>query len=349
MNKKRDYFNTICMITNAISTTSKYEDLLNLIVTSAIEAMDGKGAVLFLSSEDDEFFVPVASKGLSKNYHHANPMHVQPIVDTVLSEGGHLAVKNAATDPKIPNLQAKIDEGIASLLSVPVMVKGDFKGVLTLYTAEPRDFLPDDITLLKTLASQGGIAVERSKLIKGILTYIKMFINISENINSSLDIRNILGTLSCDTCEALEMKGALIRLKDEHTDELKLVASCGLSDEFLNKGPVYTGKGYQKVMKGETLVVEDVSKSKLVQYPKEVLKEGIASMLTVPVKTKNEVIGIMNLHSSKKTDFSNGVIDVAQAVAIQGGIAIQNASAYLKLNETKESLEEDIWGYRSWF
>lgn len=349
MSKKKDYFNTICMITNAISTTSKYEDLLNLVVTSAVEAMDAKGAALFLPADDQEFFVSAANTGLSKNYHHANPMRVKSIIDTVLAEGGYLAVKDATTDSRIPNHQAKIDEGIASLLSVPVMVKDNFSGVLTLYTAEPRDFTPDDITLLKTLASQGGIAIERSKLIKGMLTYIKMFINISENINSSLDVKQILTTLSCDTCEALEMKGALIRLKDENTNELKLVASCGLSDEFLDKGPVYSDKGYAKVMKGETLVIEDVSTSDLVQYPEAVLKEGILSILSVPVKTKNQVIGIMNLNSSVKTDFSKGVKDVAQAVAIQGGIAIQNASNYLKLNETKESLEQDIWGYRSWF
>jgi GAF domain-containing protein len=349
MTKNSDYFNTICMITKAIGATSKYEDLLDLVVSSAVDAMGAKGASLFLPSEDDEFFVPVANKGLSKNYLHANPMRVQPIIDTVLSAGGHLAVRDATTDPRIPNHQAKIDEGVASLLSVPVMVKDNFRGVLTLYTSEPRDFLPEDITLLETLASQGGIAIERAKLIRRILKYIKMFRNISENINSSLDIKQVLNTLSCDTCEALEMKGALIRLKDENTGELKLVASCGLSDAFLEKGPVYTEKGYVRVMKGETLVVEDVTDNELIQYPKELLKEGIVSILSVPVMTKNHVIGVMNLNSSKKTDFSNGVIDVAQAVGIQGGIAIHNASVYLKLNETKESLEQDIWGYRSWF
>ncbi|MEX1297447.1 MAG: GAF domain-containing protein [Desulfotignum sp.] len=349
MNKKRDYFNTICMITNAIGSTTKYEDLLDLVVTSAVDAMDAKGASLFLPSDDDEFFVPVVNKGLSENYLHANPIRVQPIIDKLLSSGGHLAVKDATTDTRIPNHQAKIDEGIASLLSVPIMVKDNFRGVLTLYTSETRDFLPEDVTLLKTLASQGGIAIERAKLIRRIFKYIQMFRNISENINSSLDIKQVLNTLSCDTCEALEMKGSLIRLKDENTGELKLVASCGLSDAFLDKGPVYTEKGYISVMKGETLVVEDVSSSELIQYPEELQKEGIASILSVPVKTKNHVIGVLNLNSSRKTDFSNGVIDVAQAVGIQGGIAIHNASAYLKLNETKESLEQDIWGYRSWF
>ncbi len=349
MNNTTDYFNTICKITNAIGTTSKYEDLLDLIVTSAVEAMNGKGASLFLASDDNEYFISVANTGLSENYQHANPMRVQPIIDSVLKAGGYLAVKNATSDPKIPNHQAKKDEGIASLLAVPVMVKGNIRGVLTLYTDSKRDFSRDEITLLKTLADQGGLAIERSKLIKGVLTNTRLFKNISENINSSLEIKNILNTLTCDICKSLEMQGVLIRLKDDDTGELKLVASCGLSKNFLDKGPVYSDKGFAKVMKGETLIVEDIGNSSLIQYPEELLKEGIQSILSVPVKTKDSVIGIMNLNSSVKTDFSKGVVEIAQALAIQGGIAIQNASFYLKLNETKESLEQDIWGYRSWF
>ena len=349
MNTTTDYFDTICLITSAIGTTSKYEDLLDLVVTSAVKAMDGKGASLFLASEDNEYFVSVANTGLSANYQHANPMRVQPIIDTVLKEGGYLAVEDATGDPRIPNHQAKIDEGIASLLSVPVMVKGNITGVLTLYTGEKRDFTQKEIVLLKTLAEQGGLAIERSKLVKGILTYAKLFKRISENINSSLEIKHILTTLTCDICDSLEMKGAIIRLKDEDTDELKLVATCGLSDEFLNKGPIYSSKGFAKVMNGESLIFEDIENSGLIQYPEAFKKEGILSILSVPVKTKNNVIGILNLYSSVNNLFTKGVVEIAEALAIQGGIAIQNASVYLKLNETKESLEKDIWGYRSWF
>lgn len=351
MNYSLDYFNTLCTISSALGTTSKYEDLLDQIVKGAVEAMNGKGAALFLAdtNSDSEYFAAAAKTGLSKNYQHANPIHAKTIINTVLKEGGYLCVKDAASDPRIPNHEAKIAEGIASLLVVPVMVKDNTIGVLTLYTATSRDFSKKDIALLKALAEQGGLAIERSKLIKGILTYTRLFKNISENINSSLDIKNILNTLTCDICKSLEVKGTLIRLKDEDTHELKLVAHCNLSDEFLNKGPVYDDQSFAKVMEGESLIVEDVTKNSMIQYSDALVTEGIKSILSVPVKTKESVIGIMNLFSSEKLSFSKGMIEMAEALAIQGGIAIQNASIYLKLNETKDSLEKDIWGYRSWF
>ena len=350
MNNTTDYFKTICSITNAIGTTSKYEDLLDLIVTSATQVMDGKGAALFLESEKDDLFVSVAKTGLSENYQHANPIHAKTLIASIIEDNGYLSVKDASSDPRIPNHQAKIDEGIASLLSVPVTVKETIKGILTLYTETPRDFSEKEIDLLKALADQGGLAIERSKLIHGLLNYARLFKKISENINSSLDIKKILDTLTCDTCEALEIKGSLIRLLDEDTGELKLVASCGLSDQFLNKGPVYSDRGFAVVMKGESLLVNDVTENnELLQYNDAFVKEGIDSILSVPVKTKEQTIGIMNLFSGIKEGFSKGSVEVAEAIAIQGGLAIQNASLYLKLEETKESLEQDIWGYRSWF
>lgn len=349
MNYTTDYFNIICRISSAVGTTSRYEELLDLVVTSAVEAMDGKGASLFLADESSENFISVANTGLSDDYKHANPIHVKTVLSDIFKNDRSLCVKDATSDPRIPNHQAKKDEGIASLLAVPVVVKQNIIGVLTLYTATRRNFSKKEIALLKALAEHGGLAIERSKLIDGVLTFARLFKHISENINSTLDIKKILHTLTVDLSTALQIKGVLIRLRNDNTDELKLVASHGLSEEFLNKGAVYYNRGFSRVMDGESLLIEDVTTSDLIQYPKAIAKEGIVSILSVPVKTKDHVIGVMNLTAGIKTDFSKGVKEVAEAIAIQGGIAIQNASLYLKLHETKDSLEQDIWGYRSWF
>lgn len=349
MNDTIDYFNAICRVSSAMATTYNYEKLLNLVVESAVETMNGKGASLFMAIEDNDYFVSVANSGLSDNYKHANPMKAKDIIKLVLEEGGYIAVTDATSDSRIPNHQAKKDEGIASLLSVPVIVKQKTTGILTLYTEAPREFSHQEIALLKALAEQGGLAIERSRFLHGVLTFANLFKKISENINSTLDVKKILHILTADVSEALKLKGVIIRLRDEDTDELKLVASHGLSEEFLNKGPVYYNKEYSRVMNGESLFVEDITSTSLVQYPDALIKEGIVSVLSVPVKTYDNIIGVMNLNSDGRTDFSKGVMEMAEAIAIQGGIAIQNASMYLKLNETKESLEQDIWGYRSWF
>ena len=144
MTKKNDYFQTICKVSRAYGTTLTKEALLDLIVQSAIETMKGKAACLFLADEEKDVFVPVTQKGLSDDYFHAGPMRAKKVVSDVL-EGEHLSIRDATTDPRLENHEAKKAEGIASILVVPVMVGDKAIGILSLYTSEPRDFSKDEI------------------------------------------------------------------------------------------------------------------------------------------------------------------------------------------------------------
>ena len=63
-------------------------------------------------------------------------------------------------------------------------------------------------------------------------------------------------------------------------------------------------------------------------------------MLCVPIKVREKVIGVMRLCSGVKRDFPEDIVTLVNAVAHQGGLAIQNASMYLKLQADKESLEK---------
>jgi GAF domain-containing protein len=348
MTKEKDYFRTFCKVSKAFGTTLSKEKLLDLIVQSAVETMDAKAACLFLAEKEKDIFVPVAQNGLSSNYLHQKPMKARRIVDEIL-EGGHLHFRNATTDPRLEHHDAKKAEGIASILAVPVMVRNNTIGILSLYTAAKRDFSKDEIDFLSALADQGGIAIEHARLLDRIQKNAMLFLDLASNMNSSLDIKKILNNLTIDICTALDMKGAAIRLLDKDSGDLMLVASYGLSDEFLNKGPVSATKSAAQALKGETLVIKDATKDKRIQYKKEMKMEGIASMIVTPIKSRDEVIGVLRLYSNIEREFTEDVVTLVNALAHQGALAIQNASMYLTLQKDKESLEKDIWSHRSWF
>ena len=348
MTKRNNYFKTFCKISKAFGTTLGKEKLLDLIVHSAIDTMDAKAACLFLADEEKDVFIPMAQKGLSENYLHASPIRAKKIVDEIL-KGGYLKFYDATTDSRLENLEAKKTEGIASILSVPVLVKDKAIGILSLYTGEPRDFSQDDIDFLTALAEQGGIAIGQARLFERINQNSMLFLDLASSINSTLDIKKILHILSAEICEAINMKGVAIRLLNNETGNLELVASYGLNEEFINKGPVSAEKSISQVLKGETIIVEDVATDDRIEYREETLKEGIASILCVPIKSKEEVIGVMKLYSDAVRKYPQDVIILVNALAHTGGLAIQNASMYLSLQEDKKSLEEDIWSHRSWF
>ncbi len=348
MTRETDYFKSFCKISKAFGTAADREELLKLIVESAITSMDGKAACLFLEDKRQDIFVVVAQAGLSDKYLHANPLKAAKLV-AALDEEGYLAFPDAISDPKLENHEAKKNEGIASLLTVPVKVKGRNIGILSLYTATRREFCKEEIEFLCALADQGGIAIENNRLHRRMQKNAQLFLELASSINSSLDIGQILNNMTVNISEKLGMKGAVLRLLDDDRKELKLVASHGLSEKFLERVRTTTTETARRALKGETFVISDTTTDESITHKKSMKDEGVVSMIVAPLVARDKVIGVLRLYSDVQRQFPEDVILMVKALAHQGGLAIQNASMYLQLQADKKSLEDDIWSYRSWF
>ncbi len=348
MTSDKAYFKSFYELSLAFGTAGSMEKLLERIVKSAVETMKGKAACLFLADDKTDAFIPKAQHGLSKNYLHATPLKTKRIV-AALKKKGFLSFEDATSDPLLEHHDAKKAEGIASILTVPVRTKGKYIGVLSLYTAKKRKFSKDEIEFLSALAVTGGTAIDKTRMVERIQKNSRLFLELATAINSSLDIKQVLHSMSVETCKALGMKGATIRLFNEKTGALDLVASHGLRDRFINKGAVLAKKSMAAAMKGEAVVIDDVANDKRLQYPEETIKEGIASMVCMPIRAKKDVIGVMRLYSAQKRKFPHDFLTTVEALAQTGALAIQNASMYLMLKEDKKNLEEDIWRHRAYF
>jgi GAF domain-containing protein len=348
MTTGKDLFQTFCNLNLAFGTAATVDELLNRIVQSATETLNAKAACLFLADRKQDIFVPAAQFGLSDKYLHANPLKARKIVEALKKEG-HLFFEDATADPRLEHHKAKKSEGIASILTVAVMVDNRRIGILSLYTGKKCQFTQQEIDFLKALATSGGVALKKARLLERIETNATLFLELASCINSSLDIREVLHNMSEKVCQALGMKGITIRLLNEDRNSLELVASYGLSKAFLDKGPISAYESITEGLKGKTVVIEDARNNKHLQYPQETLKEGIKSMVCVPVRSREKVIGVMRLYSGSIRKYPQDFITMVEALAHTGALAIQNASLYLQLTEDKQSLEEEIWSHRLYF
>lgn len=350
MNKNRnpDYFKSICSVNKAFGSTLSKDKLLEMVVQNAVDTMDAKSACLFMADENKDTMVPVAQKGLSENYLHTNLVNQEKNVQEIF-KNGYLYIKDATSNPQVEHHDIKKAEGIASILMVPVVVRDKTIGVLALYTGQERNFSRKEIDFLTALAAQGGRAIEHARLLDRIRKNSMLFLDLVSNINSSLDIEKILHILTAEICQAIGMKGVAIRLLNEEQGTLDLVASYGMSEAFMNKGPVYAGKSVSDALCGRPVLISDVATDKRIQYREETIAEGVASMLCVPIKARENVIGVMRLFSKVKRDFPEDMLMLIEALAHAGGLAIQNASMYLQLQHDKDTMEKDFWASRSWF
>jgi GAF domain-containing protein len=345
---KNDYFRAICGVSRAFGTALNRDELLHLIIDSAMQTMNVKGALLFLYDDEEEELIPVAHKGLSEDYPRKGLTEPRKMV-TALEKDGHIFSLDCASDPRLDGHDLKRAEGLASLLVVPVMVQGRLIGGLALYTGTPREFSRHEIEFASALAEQGGMAIERARLIEKNRHNTTLFLHLAVDMNSSLSVKEVLHALTANVAETFKTKGSAVLLVDEKTRRLECVASYGLSEAYLNRGPLYIEGSIQETLEGKPVFIGDVATDPRVKHKREKKTEGIVSLLSIPIKTKDAIIGALRLYSATPRIFGEDEIELLTALALLGGTAIQNASLYLMLQTDMKDLKEEIWSHRLYF
>lgn len=344
-----DYIKAISKVGRALGTTIERDKLLQMIVHSAVDTMKAKAASLFLASDEAEgHYIAAAQTGLSKSYMHAAPSRMAPTMK-LLEKEGFIHYRDARQDDRVQNRDSKVQEGIGSILVVPVRAADALIGCLALYTADIRDFSEMEIEFLTVLAEQGGMAIQKACLIEKLRNATRIFLEMASGIAASTDIKTILQTLTEDVAKALGVKAATIRLLDENRVTLRLAASYGLSEKYLQKGPVSAEKSIAQALQGKPVVVKDAATDAGVQYRKEKKEEGIVTILSVPIKSREEVIGVLRLYSAVPRDFTDDEIRFVNALAYMGGVAIQNMQLMAMLKDDVKDLRENVWIFKSWF
>jgi signal transduction protein with GAF and PtsI domain len=158
--------------------------------------------------------------------------------------------------------------------------------------------------------------------------YLRSFIDISKTLGSTLAVSEVLDLIVRQVTEAMSLKGATIRLVNPRTNTMELMAAVGLSDKYLDKGPVDLDKSIADALSGRPVAIYDVTNDPRMQYPQEAKEEGIASLVAIPMVYKGKVLGVMRLVTPEPREFTLDEVDFACAIAELGAQAIVNAQMY---------------------
>ena len=137
---------------------------------------------------------------------------------------------------------------------------------------------------------------------------------------------------------ALDIKGSTIFILNPESNELEILASFGLSPKYLSKGPILADKSIAANLKGEPLIVPDVSKNENIQYPEEAKKEGISSILSIPIVFMGEVLGALRLYHYETWHIPEQDLDSLCLLAENIGLAM----TYTRLSNAIQSITETI-------
>jgi K+-sensing histidine kinase KdpD len=161
-------------------------------------------------------------------------------------------------------------------------------------------------------------------------------------VGESQDIQGILNTALDRLLEVMNVEVAYISFVDQEAGQLKVIAHRGVSADFVrwaSEIKLDRGLAGSVVESGQTLVVEDVSAdSQLASFP--LAKEGLRGYAVLPLTSRGEVLGVMNVASYQPRRFTPAELGFLTALASHIGIAVQNALLHEQLDSSEFRLRE---------
>jgi signal transduction protein with GAF and PtsI domain len=164
---------------------------------------------------------------------------------------------------------------------------------------------------------------------------------ISKAITSDRYIEDILRLVVTATAETMRSKICALWLLEDDGRTLKLRATQSISEDYLRERSLSLGEGV-------------VGKVALANQPRSVInvledpdykekdlakKEGLVSMLSVPMVVKDRVIGVVNCYTSYAHEFTETEMNVLITVANAAAVAIENTELMVKTTVIQEELE----------
>ena len=104
-----------------------------------------------------------------------------------------------------------------------------------------------------------------------------------------------------------------------------MAASYGLSDEYLNKGPLSALHSIAQSLADGPVAISDVTDDPRLQYPDEAQKEGIASILSVPIQVNQKNMGVLRVYTAEPWEFTLDDVNFVYALAQIAGMSIRLA------------------------
>ncbi len=337
-----DRLNLLYQVSNVIHSTLEPQEALQLIVSEAVRLMRASSGSVVLINPTTGFLEIHASQNLPASAARLKLRIGEGITGWVARAGKPARVGDVAQDPRYVAAR----RGVRSELAVPLEVNGEVRGVLNVDSDRKNAFSPDDQELLQELAVQAAKVIHNTWLYEQLRLKAGLFeslASVSRTINSTLNLDEALRAVTREACLLMRARMCSLMMLDETREWLNLRASYGAGEAYLNKPRLNVEESLLGVVvrRKKPLQVENVQTSNRYQNVEVARREGLVSLLSVPLLFAGQVTGALNVYTGRPYNFSNEEVRILGALAELSGIAIEKARLYERTVDVEEQLRQN--------
>jgi GAF domain-containing protein len=266
------------------------------------------------------------------------------LLERVVASRAPIRIDDLAA-PTVPEVsrQLFVERGLRSALLVPLEGRGRVFGALTLAARRLGGFDDDDVETVTDLARAVASAIEHRRLLEESqrrAEELTALYSTSQLITARLDVPSVLDRISRSVTALIGSTGCGIGLLDPSRGQLVHAAAHGFKSHEWRELMVPVGEGIigRCAETGVAVRVDDVRADPRSARRDVDEREGIRSMLCVPLRVAGAPLGVISAFSTRAAAFSAHHQRVLEAFAEQAGIAVQNARLFEEsLKRTKET------------
>ena len=185
MQRQITELSALARVSETVTSPLYLDEMLDVVVEMAARVMKARLCSLMLLDEASGELVLRATEHLPAAYREKQAMKVgEGIIGLVAQTGRSQTVLDVRQDPRYLHADLARQEGLCSLLCVPLTVRDRVIGVMNCYSARPHRYSDDEIALFSTLANQTALAIENARLVTNAAIVREMHHRIKNNLQN---------------------------------------------------------------------------------------------------------------------------------------------------------------------
>jgi signal transduction histidine kinase len=329
-------------VSNVIHSSLDPQEALRLIVDEAVRLTRASSGSVALVNPTSQSLDIEAAHGLPSSAAQLKLRVGEGITGWVARHGQPVRSGDVRKDHRYVELRPEVH----SELAVPLHVQGEVRGVINVDSDRENAFDENDQQLLEELAVHAAKVIHNTWLYEQIRFKARMFeslVSIGQTINSTFSLDDALPAITREACALMNSKMSSLLLLDDSGEWLDLRASHGAGRDYLHKPRLSAEESLVGVVirRKKPLQVADVQTSSRYQNIEVARREGLVSLLSVPLLFGGGAIGVLNVYTAQAYTFSNEEVRILSALAALSAIAIEKARLYERIVDVEEQLRQN--------
>lgn len=328
-------------VSSVLHSTLDPNRALDLILEQAVGLTRATSGSVVLVNPTSGFLEILASRGLPAMGKKLKLKLGEGITGWVARHGEPARVSDVRSDARYVLARRPV----RSELAVPLEVHGEVRGVINVDSEQPGAFSAEDQELLEALSKQAAEVIRNTWHHEQLRLKARQFeslVKVGQTINSALHLEDALQLIVREACLLMEARVGSLVLVDETGQWLDLKASYGAGDDYLRKPRVSVTDSLvgAVVRRHKPVQVENVLTSSRYQNTEAARREGLVSLLSVPLIFSERCLGALNVYKGAPHFFSNDEIRLLTALADLSALAIDKARLYERIVDAEEQLRQ---------